>query len=135
MADAMRCSRTGGVRARRRDRRRRELAQRRLAEAASGGCSRPLEIAGVRSDEAFMVGDRLGADVWAARQVGLRAVLPANDRPCPARRRDRAAGRHDPQPHGAPGGCPPLALGPRRARNLIVDCHGRKFASPAFQWA
>ena len=36
---------------------------------------RALELAGVRPDEAFMVGDRMRADVWGARQVGLRSVL------------------------------------------------------------
>ena len=36
---------------------------------------RALELAGVRPDEAFMVGDRLGADVVGAKQLGIRAVL------------------------------------------------------------
>ncbi len=44
---------------------------------------RALEIAGVRPDEAFMVGDRLGADVWGAQQVGLRAVLRQTVGPAP----------------------------------------------------
>ena len=44
---------------------------------------RALEIAGVRPDEAFMVGDRLGADVWGAQQVGLRAVLRETAGPAP----------------------------------------------------
>ena len=35
---------------------------------------RALEIAGVRADEAFMVGDRLDADIWGARRLGMRAV-------------------------------------------------------------
>ncbi len=36
---------------------------------------RALELAGARPEEAFMVGDRLGADVLGAKQVGLRTVL------------------------------------------------------------
>lgn len=36
---------------------------------------RALEISGARPEEAFMVGDRLGADVLGAKQVGMRAVL------------------------------------------------------------
>ncbi len=44
---------------------------------------RALQIAGVRPDEAFMVGDRLGADVWGAKQVGLRAVLRETAGPAP----------------------------------------------------
>ena len=35
---------------------------------------RALSIAGCGADEAFMVGDRLRADIWGAKQVGLRAV-------------------------------------------------------------
>ena len=35
---------------------------------------RALELAGCTPAEAFMVGDRLRADVWGAQQVGLRAV-------------------------------------------------------------
>jgi FMN phosphatase YigB (HAD superfamily) len=44
---------------------------------------RALEIAGVRSDEAFMVGDRLGADLWGAQQIGFRAVLRQTTGPAP----------------------------------------------------
>ena len=36
---------------------------------------RALELADARPEEAFMVGDRLGADVLGAKRVGLRAVL------------------------------------------------------------
>jgi FMN phosphatase YigB (HAD superfamily) len=36
--------------------------------------ARALEIAGVRPAEAFHVGDDLIADIWGAKQVGLRAV-------------------------------------------------------------
>ena len=36
---------------------------------------RALELAGVRPAEAFMVGDRLRADVWGARQLGIRGLL------------------------------------------------------------
>lgn len=36
---------------------------------------RALELAGVRPEEAFMVGDRLRADVWGARQLGIRGLL------------------------------------------------------------
>jgi len=35
---------------------------------------RALEIARVRPDEAVMVGDRLDADIWGAKRLGLRAV-------------------------------------------------------------
>jgi FMN phosphatase YigB (HAD superfamily) len=35
---------------------------------------RALEIAGAAPHEAFMVGDRLDADIWGAKRVGLRAV-------------------------------------------------------------
>lgn len=35
---------------------------------------RALELAGCGPAEAFMVGDRLRADIWGAQQVGLRAV-------------------------------------------------------------
>jgi FMN phosphatase YigB (HAD superfamily) len=35
---------------------------------------RALEIAGAREDEAFMVGDRLDADVLGAKRLGMRAV-------------------------------------------------------------
>jgi FMN phosphatase YigB (HAD superfamily) len=44
---------------------------------------RALEIAGVRPEEAFMVGDRLGADVFGAQQVGLRTVLRQTAGPAP----------------------------------------------------
>jgi HAD superfamily hydrolase (TIGR01662 family) len=36
---------------------------------------RALELAGARPEEAFMVGDRLGADVLGAKQLGIRAIL------------------------------------------------------------
>jgi FMN phosphatase YigB (HAD superfamily) len=36
---------------------------------------RALELAGARADEAVMVGDRLLADIWGAKRLGLRAVL------------------------------------------------------------
>ncbi|HEX9495295.1 MAG TPA: HAD family hydrolase [Candidatus Limnocylindria bacterium] len=36
---------------------------------------RALSLADVRPEEAFMVGDRLRADIWGARQVGIRGVL------------------------------------------------------------
>ena len=36
---------------------------------------RALELADARPDEAFMVGDRMRADVWGARQVGIRGIL------------------------------------------------------------
>jgi len=36
---------------------------------------RALELARARPDEAFMVGDRLRADVWGARQLGIRGIL------------------------------------------------------------
>jgi len=36
---------------------------------------RALELAGARPGEAFMVGDRMRADIWGARQVGMRSVL------------------------------------------------------------
>jgi FMN phosphatase YigB (HAD superfamily) len=36
---------------------------------------RALVLAGVRPEEAFMVGDRMGADVQGAKQLGIRAVL------------------------------------------------------------
>ncbi len=35
---------------------------------------RALELARCEPAEAFMVGDRLRADIWGAKQVGLRAV-------------------------------------------------------------
>lgn len=35
---------------------------------------RALAVAGCAAQEAFMVGDRLRADIWGAQQVGLRAV-------------------------------------------------------------
>lgn len=35
---------------------------------------RALEIAGARPEEAFHVGDNLIADVWAAQQLGIRAI-------------------------------------------------------------
>jgi len=35
---------------------------------------RALELAGVRAEEAVMVGDRLDADVFGAKRLGLRAV-------------------------------------------------------------
>lgn len=35
---------------------------------------RALAIAGCAPEEAFMVGDRLRADIWGAKQLGLRAV-------------------------------------------------------------
>ena len=44
---------------------------------------RALDIAGVRPEEAFMVGDRLGADVWGAQQMGLRTVLRLTAGPAP----------------------------------------------------
>ena len=44
---------------------------------------RALELAGARPDEAFMVGDRLGADVWGAQRAGLRAVLRETTGPAP----------------------------------------------------
>ena len=44
---------------------------------------RALAIAGVRPEEAFMVGDRLGADVWGAQQLGLRTVLRKTVGPAP----------------------------------------------------
>jgi FMN phosphatase YigB (HAD superfamily) len=43
---------------------------------------RALELAGARADEAVMVGDRLLADIWGAKRLGMRAVLrrtPADD--------------------------------------------------------
>ena len=36
---------------------------------------RALELANVRADEAAMVGDRLLADIWGAKRMGMRAVL------------------------------------------------------------
>jgi FMN phosphatase YigB (HAD superfamily) len=36
---------------------------------------RALEIAGAQPDEAVMVGDRLLADIWGAKRMGMRAVL------------------------------------------------------------
>ncbi len=36
---------------------------------------RALALAGVRADEAFMVGDRLDADVFGASRLGMRTVL------------------------------------------------------------
>jgi len=36
---------------------------------------RALELADARPEEAFMVGDRMRADVWGARQVGIRGIL------------------------------------------------------------
>jgi FMN hydrolase / 5-amino-6-(5-phospho-D-ribitylamino)uracil phosphatase len=36
---------------------------------------RALEIARVRPDEAVMVGDRMLADIWGAKRLGMRAVL------------------------------------------------------------
>jgi FMN phosphatase YigB (HAD superfamily) len=36
---------------------------------------RALELAGARADEAVMVGDRLLADIWGAKRLGMRAVL------------------------------------------------------------
>ena len=36
---------------------------------------RALELAGVRAEEAVMVGDRLLADMWGAKRLGMRAVL------------------------------------------------------------
>lgn len=36
---------------------------------------RALELAGVRAHEAVMVGDRLLADIWGAKRIGMRAVL------------------------------------------------------------
>jgi HAD superfamily hydrolase (TIGR01662 family) len=36
---------------------------------------RALEVAGVQPADAFMVGDRLRADVWGAKQLGMRGVL------------------------------------------------------------
>ncbi len=36
---------------------------------------RALALAGVRAEEAFMVGDRLDADIYGASRVGMRAVL------------------------------------------------------------
>lgn len=36
---------------------------------------RALELAKARADEAVMVGDRLLADIWGAKRIGMRAVL------------------------------------------------------------
>ncbi len=36
---------------------------------------RALELATVRAEEAVMVGDRLLADIWGAKRLGMRAVL------------------------------------------------------------
>jgi FMN phosphatase YigB (HAD superfamily) len=36
---------------------------------------RALELAEARPEEAFMVGDRLYADIWGARQLGIRGIL------------------------------------------------------------
>ena len=36
---------------------------------------RALELAGASADEAVMVGDRLLADIWGAKRLGMRAVL------------------------------------------------------------
>jgi len=36
---------------------------------------RALELASVRPEEAVMVGDRLLADIWGAKRMGMRAVL------------------------------------------------------------
>jgi FMN phosphatase YigB (HAD superfamily) len=36
---------------------------------------RALELVGARADEAVMVGDRLLADIWGAKRLGMRAVL------------------------------------------------------------
>jgi FMN phosphatase YigB (HAD superfamily) len=36
---------------------------------------RALELAGARADEAVMVGDRMLADIWGAKRMGMRAVL------------------------------------------------------------
>ena len=47
---------------------------------------RALEIAGVQGAEAFMVGDRLGADIWGARQLGIRGVLRKTIGPAPQAR-------------------------------------------------
>jgi len=44
---------------------------------------RALELAGARPEEAFMVGDRMRADVWGARQVGIRGVLRRTVGPAP----------------------------------------------------
>jgi putative hydrolase of the HAD superfamily len=37
--------------------------------------TRALELAGARADETVMVGDRLLADIWGAKRMGMRAVL------------------------------------------------------------
>lgn len=44
---------------------------------------RALELAGARPEEAFMVGDRLGADVIGAKRLGIRAVLRETTGPAP----------------------------------------------------
>jgi len=42
---------------------------------------RALEIAGVRAEEAFMVGDRLDADVLGGARLGMRTVLRRTEHP------------------------------------------------------
>jgi len=44
---------------------------------------RALQIAGARPEEAFMVGDRLDADILGAKRLGLRAVWRRTDHPQP----------------------------------------------------
>ena len=44
---------------------------------------RALEIAGAAPNEAFMVGDRLDADVWGAQRLGMRAVWRRTEHPQP----------------------------------------------------
>jgi FMN phosphatase YigB (HAD superfamily) len=44
---------------------------------------RALELADARPEEAFMVGDRLGADIVGAKQLGIRAVLRETNGPAP----------------------------------------------------
>ena len=42
---------------------------------------RALELAGVPADDAVMVGDRLDADIWGAKRMGMRAVLRRTPHP------------------------------------------------------
>ncbi|HEY8731504.1 MAG TPA: HAD family hydrolase [Candidatus Limnocylindria bacterium] len=49
---------------------------------------RALALAGARPEEAFMVGDRLGADVLGAQRLEIRAVLRQTAGPAPQLRTD-----------------------------------------------
>ena len=42
---------------------------------------RALEIAGARPEEAFMVGDRLEADIHGAQRLGMRAIWRRTQHP------------------------------------------------------